>query len=104
MARLEEAPSPGRRKPGALGDASGSYRPGRSQTDIDISSVATGHAIPSTMVPTWDSVPDERKRLKVSPTPLIAQAMARRTHGGLLWGRIAVPPTANPRSKTSPTG
>lgn len=80
-------------------------RPGRSQTDIEMSSSDTGQAMALMIEPARDAPTDDWNRLKVSPAALTAHAVASRSHWGLgLPGRIAVPPTTSASSSTSPIG
>ncbi len=53
---------------------------GRTQTAAEMSRIAHGHAMPLKIVPTCEGVPEPEKRLKVSPTAVIAIAPATSSH------------------------
>jgi hypothetical protein len=65
--------------------------------------MATGHAIPSAITPTWVD-PAAGTRLNVSPTAVTAQPTAKGSHGPRRCASTALPPTTIVASRMSPTG
>jgi hypothetical protein len=97
--------TPGSRKPLVFSATTPGTERGRSQTAIEMSRMAAGHAVATNVFPRRVAPAVELKTLKVSPMTLSPIPVAMSAHGFFpLPDRRVVAATISASSRTSPIG